>query len=283
MSLDAKQFLSKIQHELAAGSLEIAGFPEASLRLLRLLRDVFVSNQQLEQVVKSDPALTVRVVSMANSAAYQSSSGPVADARGAIARIGLATLRTVVLAHALATLREQKVYQSVQSRIGEIWASGLATSVVARAIASQVANPRLDREALALGAMLSGVGKIYLLSEMAHHQKVLEDFAAVEHLLSTWHQKAGRSLLEQWEFPSAVVRAATHACEPQGGGGGDDPLLDVLDVSRILTATRGDSEELARALRVSSAAARLGLATVDPAAIFSAAEAEAASMQGALA
>ena len=177
MSLEPKEFLTKLQGELSSSSLEIAGFPDVCIRMLRELRDVFVSNNTLARIVKGDPALSVRVVTMANSAAFQASSGPIGDVTGAISRIGLATLRTVVLAHAFATLRDQKIYKLVQNRMGDIWSQSLAVAVVARAIASRTAV-RVDREALVLGGMLSGVGKIYLLAEAAHHEKVIADFAA---------------------------------------------------------------------------------------------------------
>lgn len=282
MSLDAGQFLTKLQSELSGGELEIAGFPDSCLRLLRELRDVFVSTATLARLVKADPALSLRVIAMANSAAYQSSSGPISDAAGAISRIGLAALRTVVLAHAFATLRDQKAYKFVQNRMGEIWSRSLAMAVVARAIASRLASRGIDREALVLGGMLSGVGKIYLLAEMAHHEKVLEDFAAVEHLLETWHAKATRRLLEQWEFPESTVRAAT-GWEKARSADGEDSMADILYVSSLLVDLRDNREELVRRLPISAPAMRLGLASTEPDELYAAADSEAASIKGALA
>lgn len=282
MSLDAKQFLAKLQGEMSGDSMDIAGFPDACVRLLREMRDVFVSNVTLARSVKSDPALTVRVIAMANSAAYQASSGPIADVTGAIARIGLATLRTVVLAHAFATLRDQKVYKLVQGRMGDIWSRCLAMSVMARAIAPRTMARGIDREALVLGGMLSGVGKIYLLAEMAFHQKVIEDFAAVEHLLETWHVKITHRLLSQWEFPESTIRAAT-SVEQARSPTADDAMADILYVSSMLVDLRDEREELARRLPMSAPAMRLGLATLDPEELYAAADSEAASVKGALA
>lgn len=282
MSLDPTQFLSKLQGELSEGSLEIAGFPDTCIRLLRELRDVFVSNNTLARIVKSDPALSLRVISMANSAAFQASSGPIGEVTGAISRIGLATLRTVVLAHAFATLRDQKTYKLVQGRMGDIWSRSLAIAVAARAVASRCENRRVDREALVLGGMLNGVGKIYLLAEMAHHEKVLEDFAAVEHLLETWHEKITRRLLTLWEFSDATVRAAT-GWELARSPTAEDVMADILYVSSLLVDLRDNREELARRLPMSAPAMRLGLATVDPAELYSAADSEATSIKGAMA
>ena len=281
MSLDARQFLVQLQHEMAAGSLEIPGFPDACIRLMRELRDVLVTNSKLAKIIATDPGLSVRVIAMANSAAYQVANGVTTDVTGAISRIGLATLRTLVLAHAFATLRDQKVYQLVQGRMGDIWARCVATAVTARSIAGYLSVSGIDREAMALGGMLSGVGKIYLLAEMAHHEKVLEDFAAVEHLLETWHLKLTRQLLEQWEFPTSTIKAAT-TIELARSSTATDTVADILYVSGMFVDMRDSRDELANRLQVSAPAMRLGLSKVDPDEIFAAADREAASLQRAL-
>ena len=158
MGLDSRQFLSKLQGDIASGAVEIAGFPDPCMRLLVALKDDFVSSQTLERLVRSDPALTARVISMANSAAFQSATGPTHALGGAIARIGLAALRTVVLAYAFSSLRDIKLYKPVQGRMGEIWARSVALATLARALSLRVEGRRIDRDALILGGMLSGVG-----------------------------------------------------------------------------------------------------------------------------
>lgn len=282
MGLDARQFLSKLQGDIAAGSIEIAGFPDSCIRLLVELKDDFVSTQTLERIVRADPALSQRVISMANSAAYRSSSGPTTTISGAIARIGLAALRTVVLAYAFASLRDMKLYKPVQGRMGDIWARCVELATFARALSLQVEGRRVDRDAMILGGMLSGVGKIYLLAEMAAHEEVLNDFAAVEHLLQTWHVKLTSTMLKGWEFPDAVIRAATNyenARDPSA----DDPVTDLLYVAGIFVDAKGDPSNVASRLPLVAPAMRLGLAKVNPEEVLGAAAQEAASFGGALA
>ncbi len=282
MGLDARQFLSKLQGDIAAGSIEIAGFPEACVRLLVELKDDFVSTQTLERIVRADPALTQRVISMANSAAFQSSTGPTTTISGAIARIGLAALRTVVLVYAFASLRDMKLYKPVQGRMGEIWARCVSLATFARALSLQVEARKIDRDAMILGGMLSGVGKIYLLAEVVAHEEVLNDFAAVEHLLQTWHVKLTRTMLKNWEFPDSVVRAATtyeNAKDPAS----DDPVADLLYVAGIFVDSKGDSQSVVSRLPLVAPAMRLGLAKVNPDEVLNVAAREAASFGGALA
>jgi len=282
MGLDARQFLAKLQGDIASGSIEIAGFPDSCVRLLVELKDDFVSTQTLERIVRGDVALSGRVISMANSAAFQSSTGPTTTISGAIARIGLAALRTVALAYAFASLRDMKLYKPVQSRMGEIWARSVALATLARALSLQLEGRRIDRDALILGGMLSGVGKIYLLAEAAAHEDVLNDFAAVEHLLQTWHVKLTGAMLKNWEFPEAVVRAAT-TYETAKDPSSNDPVADLLYIAGIFVDSKGDTASVASRLPLVAPAMRLGLATVNPEEILSSAAQEAVSFGGALA
>ena len=282
MGLDARQFLAKLQGDIASGSIEIAGFPDSCVRLLVELKDDFVSTQTLERIVRGDVALSGRVISMANSAAFQSSTGPTTTISGAIARIGLAALRTVALAYAFASLRDMKLYKPVQSRMGEIWARSVALATLARTLSLQLEGRRIDRDALILGGMLSGVGKIYLLAEAAAHEDVLNDFAAVEHLLQTWHVKLTGAMLKNWEFPEAVVRAAT-TYETAKDPSSNDPVADLLCIAGIFVDSKGDTASVASRLPLVAPAMRLGLATVNPEEILSSAAQEAVSFGGALA
>ena len=282
MGLDSRQFLSKLQGDISSGSVEIAGFPDPCMRLLVALKDDFVSSQALERLVTADPALARRVISMANSAAFQSSTGPTLTVGGAIARIGLATLRTVVLAYAFASLRDIKLYKPVQGRMGDIWARSVALATLARALSLKLEGRRIDRDALILGGMLSGVGKIYLLAEVAAHEEVLNDFAAVEHLLQTWHVKLTRTMLKNWDFPESVIRAATtyeNAKDPDA----NDPVADLLYLAGIFVDSKGDTASVGSRLPLIAPAMRLGLSKVDPDEVLNAATQEAASFGGALA
>jgi HD-like signal output (HDOD) protein len=282
MGLDARQFLAKLQGDIASGSIEIAGFPDSCVRLLVELKDDFVSTQTLERIVRGDVALSGRVISMANSAAFQSSTGPTTTISGAIVRIGLAALRTVALAYAFASLRDMKLYKPVQSRMGEIWARSVALATLARTLSLQLEGRRIDRDALILGGMLSGVGKIYLLAEAAAHEDVLNDFAAVEHLLHTWHVKLTGAMLKNSEFPEAVVRAAT-TYETAKDPSSNDPVADLLYIAGIFVDSKGDTASVASRLPLVAPAMRLGLATVNPEEILSSAAQEAVSFGGALA
>jgi len=280
MTLDSRQFLSKLEADVAAKSIEIAGFPSACIRLMRELRDPFASNNVVANLVRQDDGLTKRVILMANSAAYRSSSGEFTDAKAAVARIGLAALRTVVIAYAFSYLKEREAYRTISSRMGEIIDRGVTMASISRVLLGMQLGRRIDRETVGLSGLLAGVGKLYVLTEAAQHPEVLIDFAALEHLTTTWGPRFTKKLLTEWGFSEEIIKAASAIDGPRSGDP-DDIVGDILYVSSVFADFKQDREELAKKLQVSAPAARVGVAALDPATIFKAAEEEAASMHGA--
>jgi HD-like signal output (HDOD) protein len=279
MAVDAREFLSQLESDFTAKSISIAGFPEVCVRLLRELRDPYASNTVISALVSQDAKLSRRVILMANSAAYRSATGPAVQVRAAVARIGLSALRTVVIAYAFAEIKEQEIYRHVSARIGVILARGMIIASVSRVLLGMTVGRRADRDAVSLSGLLSGVGKVYILTEASHHPEVLFDFAAVQHLLSTWGSRFTRKLLTDWNFSEEIVKAAS-GMDHQPGLDSDDPVSDILYVSSMFADMKDEPEDLARRLQVSAPAMRLGFQALDPVAVFKAAEEEATAMNG---
>lgn len=162
------------------------------------------------------------------------------------------------------------------------WMRRMREATSARACSLQLDGQRVDRDGLILGSMLSGVGKIYMLAEMAMHEEVLADFAAVEHLLETWHVKVAKKMLQRWEFSESVVRAAT-TYQEAGSRDLEDPVGDLIYLASLFVEAGDNIQAIESRLPLTRPAIRLGLTKVDPRSVLSLAESEAAAFGDALA
>ena len=66
------EFVDRIKRQVDQGGLEIACFPEVANELIRHLDSEFVSVNDIAGIVTHEAALAIRVIGMANSAAYRS-------------------------------------------------------------------------------------------------------------------------------------------------------------------------------------------------------------------
>src|ERR1700677_4725831 len=87
-SQDAFGFIQSLASELSAGKVDLPSFPEIAVRVRRILSDPNSSVEQVVRVVGSEPALSARLLRIANSTSLNRSGKAVTDLRTAINRIG---------------------------------------------------------------------------------------------------------------------------------------------------------------------------------------------------
>lgn len=170
----------------------------------------------LDEVIATigkDPALCVRVLRMANSAAIRPET-TIEDVQQAVQMLGVIRVRT--MARALYTLRDSR---SIAPGYDwqHLWIHALATATLAEDLQGRLGLPA--DPGLYLAALLHDVGKIVLSIACP------EDYAAV--MLTAWnhsrsldelertclgvsHREAGEVYLERSGLPFAVVSTALH-------------------------------------------------------------------------
>jgi HD-like signal output (HDOD) protein len=96
---DDRVFLAGILKKLKGGKLEIPVLPQAALQIARLLGNPNTQTAEYVRVLAADPALSVEVLRLANSA-YYGFANPARSVRDAVVRVGLNQIRgLLVVAH----------------------------------------------------------------------------------------------------------------------------------------------------------------------------------------
>ena len=93
---DDRIFLAEIMKRLRENTLEIPVLPHTAIEVSRLLADPRSNLGDFVKAIESDPALSVSILRIANSAFY-GFSGQTNSLRDGVFRIGLSQLRTIVI------------------------------------------------------------------------------------------------------------------------------------------------------------------------------------------
>src|SRR5262245_51735897 len=80
--------------------LELPILPEAATRIVALCADEKTDAKAIEGVLERDPSLASHVLRVANSSAYAPKT-PIVSLQQAVTRLGIGTLRNIVLAVSL--------------------------------------------------------------------------------------------------------------------------------------------------------------------------------------
>ena len=190
-------------------AMYLPSMPQVLLRFLQLSSDENTSMAELATLVGQDPALSARILTVANSPALR---------RGAETRNLLQCLVNLGtrLARALAAcLVVQKVFSpTVENQNYDLtgfWGHSLRVAEVARALAAEVNYT--DLEEAYLSGLLHDIGQLLLLGGvgerygsmlvLSRDEADLRDIE--EHRLGTDHAAVGAWLLDQWNLSSFMA------------------------------------------------------------------------------
>ena len=176
------------------------------------------SAQHLERIIVRDPALTSKLLRMANSAFF-GMSGEITTVAHAVSVLGFQTLKQVVL-----TTSVLDAFDRIEGGIDprEAWEHSLATAVAAKQVAQRV---KLQKSAeYFVAGLLHDIG---VLVEMKYHPEEFKDVLrlraeqglslsdAERRVLGQGHETTGYELCRRWKLPMhlATVVAYHHGSD----------------------------------------------------------------------
>ncbi len=180
-----------------------------ALLIMQLVQKDTASVQQLSELVKLDPALTSRILSFANSAAF-GAHRPIVSVSDAVMMMGMQTVRNFALSLSLVSNKEGN--QCLGFDYGTYWAQALANAV---AIATITARERTvtPEEAFTLG-LLSDIGRLALAtawsdiySDCLRSAQGDELIALERERFAIDHKELTSMLLLDWGLPGIFIDA----------------------------------------------------------------------------
>ena len=182
--------------------LQLISLPEIYLRLQKTIDDPLHTREQVAEIISFDPALSARVMRIANSS-YYGFPRKIETVVDAVGLIGEIELRNLVLATTVVGTMSALSYKGID--IDQFWMHSLRTGITARQIAKKVRG--CNAEILFLGGILHDLGILVIYQQHSiladavmrqidgHHQ--LRDQAERE-VLGFDHADVGALLTEAW-------------------------------------------------------------------------------------
>ena len=203
--------------------------PQAYAAISHALSDPRCDARRIASLIERDPALTGKVLQLANSAFFRNGGKTSSDVAQALTRIGLTTLADLVLA--------SEIFSDEDPRTVELRESSLRAS----RLAVRIAGARYDSVTSGTAALLADIG--YLLPGIDD-----VDTGADPHGLSPHaHAELGASLLGLWLLPMAIVEAvAHHHAPPWRPNEGFGPIGIVHAAVALVTGLEPDEAYLDR-------------------------------------
>jgi len=201
--LDKVQVYSAIAAQISDAGMVFPTSARLALRIRDLLADPDCHIDAVAKLVQAEPVLSARIVALANSVAYNPYGREIDDLRSAIARIGLATVRTLVMAVITRQMAGNSIPGNTRELAEKLWAHSAHVAALARVLARRVT--RLDPEAAMFAGIVHEVAGFYLLSRSQDYPGLLDDDFA--DWLDGGERAVGEPLLRALNVPENI-RAA---------------------------------------------------------------------------
>ena len=250
-------FVQKLASELSKGELALPSFPEIVIRVQRVLADEDVALDKVARVIGSEPALTARLMRMANSAALNASGKAVTELRQAINRMGYEMVRSASIAFAMAQISQNESLAPIRSELEDLWERSMLVAAFALVLARKCT--KLSPEEALLSGMMHGIGKLYVLTRAMDQPALLKDTVMMHQIINEWHPQIGQSILENWEFPEQIIQAVGEQAELDRPRVKAADLSDVLQISIAMAPLSTDPAGAQLAIRDFAATKRLAL------------------------
>lgn len=195
--------------KITSDTLVLPTLPEIAMRVSQEANKPDVELRDIAEVIKNDPALTARIIRIANSAQRGSRVNKVTDLNRALTRIGLIQIKNVSLALAMEQIFVtknpviKKAFEDTWKRTLKINSNMMALH---KSYVINTGNRDIAADELALTGMVHLIGMLPIIAE-ANNNKQFADEKFLEQANNLLASRIGKSITSTWEFPSSCIYA----------------------------------------------------------------------------
>lgn len=217
---------------LTRDRLVLPTLPEIVLHVRQLVQREDVSAATLAAELQKDPALAVRLIRVANSAA-QRGGHRVDNVRQAVTRLGFDYTRLLVSGLAI----EQMFARGapwLEARLRRTWRQSVDVAAAAQVLAAHCTL--LNPEMAMLAGLVHDIGTLPILRLAEMNQASIDNERELDEVLDVLSPRIGRLVLQAWHFPPELIDVPERWRDFRDDHDGAPTLADVVRVALLQSA-----------------------------------------------
>ena len=226
---------------------DIKSFPQFVLETMRQLNNPESNAADVAQSLSRDEGLVLRILKLANSAAYGLSRN-ISNISDAISYLGYKSVSNIVLAATVYSAMDKGLTGYALDR-GELWRHSLMVAYTSRYLAKLTG--KVSSEDAYVGGLLHDIGKVILNDYVRFGYGIIVKMVEEKHIPFTeaeWqvlgfdHAEIGEIMIGRWDMPEAYRIAVAYHHKPNElpeDKKQHQPLLDVVTVANTICLMLG--------------------------------------------
>ena len=201
----AQQVIASIQTDLSQDRLVWPSVPAIALTAQNLIRHPDANPAEVAHVVTMDPALSTRLLRMANTDEFGASLA-CTTLEQALQRLGARASHHVAELFVAGQIYNVGNRRRIQPHLGRLWRHSTRVASICRQIAATC--PALQPSIAMLAGLLHDIGVLPILVFAEDVPRLLSNRESLNILIETVHCEVSGAVLQAWGLPDEIATAA---------------------------------------------------------------------------
>lgn len=191
--------------KLFSGNKQLPSLPQIFVEFNKLIKDPYISNKKISEVIMKDQSMVVKILKLSNSAIY-GKRHEINNLNSAITYIGLETLRNIILQISLVRMFQTK-HNIPEFDISTFWKHSLGTAYFTTLLEKKL--KLAHDEDYYIAGLIHDIGKLAIYQFYPEEfEKIIllqvkeniVDYEAEERVFGLTHCEIGDFLADKWNF-----------------------------------------------------------------------------------
>lgn len=204
--------LTILVEKIRTDTLVLPSLPEVALKIRQLAEDPDVNLNKMAEMISHDPALSARIMKIANSA-FVGRGIHVNTLHQATTRIGLRYIKNVVTAMAMEQLFVSKS-ALIKNQMDKVWAQTLElTAFALTAMQEYNSNFKftdVNFDTMTLAGLLHNIGALPILTEAEKQLELFGNEQFINETIATISSPISVNIMRSWGFGEEMIQVAEH-------------------------------------------------------------------------
>jgi len=241
----------------------LPSLPSIVMKLIEVVNASDSSAEDAAELIEKDPALTSKMIRLANSAFYGIPRS-ISSVTSAVVVLGFNTIRSLVLSASVVKMFEGKHVIDID----RFWKHSVVTAMASKIIVRHLMGVRMmDPESAFCAGVLHDIGMLIFSQYMTEDYAKVCEYAkknstplleAEDKVLGVNHAQMGKILADRWSLPSDLEYAIVYHHTPEEADKAI-PLVNVIHLADTISHDLGCGHWDGEARRSESASCRAEL------------------------
>lgn len=177
--------------------LDLPTIPDVAFKIRRAINDKNANSNKIARVVQIDPAITARLIKIANSPLYRGRR-KIESCPEALTRMGLKAAQGIITSFALKAVFKARS-PVIRKKMSELWTHSSYVAAISAVFAHK--TPGFDPDRAMLAGLVHDIGIVPILAYADKHPDIITQPGDLDDTINHLKTDIGIQIVRRWDFP----------------------------------------------------------------------------------